>query len=486
MRKALTMLGATAALALGSFFAAPVQAFEVECYAAPSSQSIYPTDSPNYPSVPLPTHMKYCVNLVTGVGASMNDGGTVGLTIRDMNGSIGPGKAAYEKLRTSPLPSTSGLSALLPAVGKAFFVFANQADYLKYFRERGYTVQAEPPDVWAVTSFMLSGPDKEATNYVAMWLVNDAGQPINFLFSRQWVADHEAGHVLNYEFRSLAQPTNSATLLFSDSALYFDIVQHDIGNFNDKYDACSTVHGPGVFTGRVDQFGKYICASSGSGSIGGNPAVGNTITIKITDPELPLANGLPELPQNHFVVVTYTLGTHDSNLNRVASGIVDWINGNSQYQSLGITADSDHATVTIGIGTGSANTEFDVSTTGSITMNFQPTAGHGNGTDLSKDYAASLTNTVILFKIFGLNYSDTDEFWSNQVAYVLGQDTFGDSQFAYYENFFPCSAEVTHRVVNEGRLPTQKEIKAIALEGTNGTSARCIFRNRDHGWELPK
>ncbi|MGE3557254.1 MAG: hypothetical protein AB7M93_30550 [Candidatus Obscuribacterales bacterium] len=227
MKRATSMLGALAMLAAGFLFAAPAaHAYTINCTAVS----------------------------VTGYYGTIQKCGTVST------------QKANTMASTLTNMSTDAKSKLSADTSFTMYMFKDLTDYDTFFDER----YANPPagtsasdwahdepaaigaKVWGRTAKTV--PDGIPV-YSLIFLADLDNTSIDTYANVGWVTAHEAGHWLEYYYRSLV---NASTTSAAFSNIYVDLLDQDWVNFNELADCTSG----GVFYTRKDFANTYICSGA--------------------------------------------------------------------------------------------------------------------------------------------------------------------------------------------------------------------------------
>lgn len=246
MRKALTMLGAIVAVALSSLLGAPAaMAYTINCSDVPSSLTVYP------------------YNGTTGSHPAQICGTTPT--------SKGSGMAGQLYALSVSMPDAY---AKLDVAHARFYIFNTVAEYDSFFDERKASPPAgtvasdwdhdEPSVVGAAlgVTYRASGVPK----FTAIFVNSQDGYTIDQFATVGHITAHEAGHWLDYLYRSGTVPL-SASVMFSDLLNKNTSTQKgDWTNLNNTAfnPQCGT---GGIFNGRTDQStipGTYHICTGGS------------------------------------------------------------------------------------------------------------------------------------------------------------------------------------------------------------------------------
>ncbi len=153
----------------------------------------------------------------------------------------------------------------LAAESAIFYIFADQTEYDTYFTERGLPHPAPgnnpgdfPLDAHGITWYPASPGNVPL--WSAIVLENGNGIDIDTYAGVAWFTVHEAGHWLDYSYSTLV---SSGDNYASNSFMFQDLLDKDWQNFN----ALTSCGIGGVFNGRKDFVGNYICSGAGHNSL---------------------------------------------------------------------------------------------------------------------------------------------------------------------------------------------------------------------------
>ena len=328
MRKALTMLGAIAALALGSLFAAAPANATVTC-----NPYVVATRPTSYPAISATS--SYFYNCLTNTTAD-NDK-------RD---------AVEAQLHGLPAKVTEYLAAR----GAKFYLFKDNVDAAAYGWQIG-------PGFGALTIQFGSDPKT-----AILTEVDNVFDPPEVLSNKmlKFITAHEASHHIDYIWRNTPSPASD---MLSSTQRFMDLYGHDRFLLNYVWNGvtaptaraacgssgvfyqirdpstngfiCSGTNGQGTtlnpgYTGTNAQiadsvFNYYLPRKDFRSVIASNPVVaGQIYSIKFTNADLPGGS----------VTVSYTAVAGDNNQS-VRNQLVSLISGNSNLSSKGITATAD-------------------------------------------------------------------------------------------------------------------------------------------------
>jgi hypothetical protein len=336
MKRALTMLGAIAALVLGSFIAAPAANAQttVVCDPVTGGTGVWPWGGAT----------KFCH---TGSsGATQANGAAVANALNSIL-SADSSAGDINKAAGHILKNWSGDLG----TGARFFVFGTPAHFSSYcsghWTEFGYTSAAACSSynagVFGVTEH---NPSTGKAKFTVIF-TSELSNPGWAGYTLGGVAAHEAGHWLNGspEWRTLLGAGTG--VLASDSANFQQNLNKDYDLFNQETPPCPT-----IFGGSKDTFLIYICSGTGgTGStlnsgyslpnelvlkrawfhfynpneytayfrIGGTVSAGDTVSIKITDPTV-LGS-----PKTYFFNITSSSTTKA----QIAAGLVAAMNADT-------------------------------------------------------------------------------------------------------------------------------------------------------------
>ena len=264
------MLGAIAALALGSLFAAPAaHAHTVTCQPKNDTRTTYPYDgNPAGPDVRV-FRCGTAAQLANNIPASSNLSGMAGAVSGLKANNFGPAVDAYNKLATmSPIAievldsEEPGDPYTFPGPGITFLLFHDPQTYETYYSERNldYEFLTDESACWGVT-FRINGD----TSVVNLFEVDTNGVSVDWVFNTDWATSHEVGHVIDKAYANLGDDS----IAFSSSTIFIDMLTYDFNQFDLETD-CGL---GGVFNGRTgyaepNDPQDWICSLTGGSHTG--------------------------------------------------------------------------------------------------------------------------------------------------------------------------------------------------------------------------
>jgi len=224
------MLGAIAALALGSLMAAaPASAYTINCSPVTSTTTTdYPYDGA----------VQRCGTAVAGSGTTT--------------------AAAIASYATGSAPD---LFDEMKLFGAQFYVFKNPAEYDTYFTERGIA-HATPGVDFGRGLFGLTQFYSDVPQWSVVFEYDVDGQYIAYFGSVNNTAKHETGHWADFLYKNLVASTTQYSSL---SAMYDSLLTRDWAIVNSLTNCGSG----GIFNGRRDLLNPnhWICTGAAHASL---------------------------------------------------------------------------------------------------------------------------------------------------------------------------------------------------------------------------
>jgi len=464
MRKALTMLGAFAALALGSLVAAaPAQA--VTCHnTTPGTLTTWPNNpnNPNNPAVYSPVQYCETANNVLAQDAKGIVGALADLRIPLQSGTNSPADL-YTKLSNEYLGRANG-----QLTKPQFFVFYSLAEFNTYFG-KNYTN-------FSATAFTEKDASGTPIRSAIFLHATDRNGVLQLIPPQdvQAATLHEAGHWADSFYKSQV----GGTLFVTDSAAWRTLLNYDwdhTGGIPANVDGINqqpTCDGAGaLFTGYSDQFKNYICRSSQRVTIGGTVTPGDILKIKVSDAAIP----------GGFLEASYTVQS-GNNVNAIAAGLAAAIN-TAPWTSQKFAASVSSAVITITVGSGDFTFTSSKSAGATETISFSnPQRGTGGGTTKFYD---GYTNREILETgypgVYGVD-------GTTEVATFGGTVTPGDSLTITVTDpdlLAPPAGPVSVTIQAVlGDTPTSLAAKMATEINNNGTLSGKAFKAVASGTQL--
>lgn len=266
MKRAISIFGALAALAVGFLISTPeVKAQTITCANVPSSLTTWPYS----PGGGAPAAAQRCGTATTQKGSSMAG------VLRDF---ANPGSApnAYNQFAAYVNSGFAGSP-------RQFFIFGNYDEYVSFF-DANYGFHDTPSgNPYQVPGFTARGATTGAPRYTVVFqkVKDDFGVYFDQPNLQNTVA-HEAGHWVDYFYRTTVSGNQRA----SNSAAWTTLINHDWSHNSpppNPYPVGVNQHANcqatpvGMFRGYKDANGVYICTgATGTGGSLRNPPYSGT------------------------------------------------------------------------------------------------------------------------------------------------------------------------------------------------------------------
>ena len=151
----------------------------------------------------------------------------------------------------------------LSSMGATFYIFNDPTEYDTYFTDLGIPHPAPgtgiPAEAHGATVY--DSPTSLIPQYAVIFNKNGLGTSIDTYGNVGWFTTHEAGHFLDYAYKTVVSGVGDKRA--STSTMFKDLLAKDWTNFN----ALPNCGIGGIFNGRKDFYGNYICGGAAHASL---------------------------------------------------------------------------------------------------------------------------------------------------------------------------------------------------------------------------